>query len=238
MKNLSPKDIDVVILCGGKGERLRTVVADKPKSMADVEGRPFLDLVIDYVASFGFLRFILCAGYLGDQIEQYYGKKSDKRIIISNEEISLGTGGAIKNVSQLIESNPFIVMNGDSYCLLDFQNFVDDYFRKEARHEVVLNQPSDRKDVGLVKLGPKLEVTSFVEEGIPSGQDVASAGIYLFDKEILDIIPNKRCSLEHDILPALIGKRFYGYLTEAPCFDIGTPERYLQFLQNRARIGC
>lgn len=223
MTNLSPKDINVVILCGGKGERLRTVVADRPKSLADVGGKSFLDLLIDHTAGFGFLRFILCTGYLGEQVEKYSTKKNDVRIIISHEETPLGTGGAIINASALIDSNPFIVMNGDSYCPIDFRNFVADYSRKNALHEIVLTQPSNRKDVDLVELDSRLEVTSLTGT-------LPNVGIYLFDKDILGRIPNRPCSLEHDILPTLIGNGFYGYLTNEVCFDIGTPERYLSFI--------
>lgn len=213
--DLEPKNIDVVILCGGKGERLRTVVTDRPKPMAEINGKPFLDLLIDYTASFGFLKFILCAGYLGNQIEQYYSGKS---VIISREEIPLGTGGAIKNASCHIESTPFMVMNGDSYCPINFKDFVNDYSRKNAHYEIVLTQPDDRKDVGLVEINQRLEVTSFTGT-------LPNAGIYLLDNNMLNRIPDGQCSLESDILPTLIGKYFYGYLTSETCYDIGTPER-------------
>ena len=221
--NLEPKNTDVIILCGGKGERLQSLVSDKPKPLADVNGKPFLDFLIDHAASFGFLRFILCTGYLGKQVEKYSTKKNGVRILISHEETPLGTGGAIKNASALIENNPFMVLNGDSYCPMDFRDFVDDYSRKNARYEMVLTQPNDRKDVGLVTLNPRMEVTS------PTGT-LPNAGIYLFDRDILNRIPNRPCSLEHDILPTLIGNGFFGYLTKEDCFDIGTPERYLSFI--------
>lgn len=69
--------IDVVILCGGMGKRLKTVVGGQPKSMAEIKDKPFLDILIDYVTSFGFKRFILCtgSGYLGNVIKEYFQKK-------------------------------------------------------------------------------------------------------------------------------------------------------------------
>lgn len=221
-KTLTTEKIDVVILCGGKGERLRKIVSDRPKPLAEINGKPFLDLIIDHAMSHGFLKFILCTGYMGEQIEQYYSEKS---IVISHEENPLGTGGAIKNASNFIESSPFMVLNGDSICRINFQDFVDDYSRKNAHYEIVLTQPSDRKDVGLVTVNPRLEVTSFTGT-------LPNAGIYLFDNDILNRIPNRPCSLENDILPILIGKNFYGYLTNETCCDIGTPERYLSFIMS------
>lgn len=236
-KNLSTAEIDVVILCGGKGERLQLAISDRPKSLADIGGRPFLDLILEYAVGFGFLRFILCTGYLGQQIEDYCAKKIKPRIFISREETPLGTGGAIKNAADFIRSNPFLVLNGDTYCPMDPVDLINDYSQKNARHEVVVVEQRGRRDIGRIRLGQNREVVSFVEKEDLFERGLANAGIYLFDSEVLDIIPNRQSSLERDILPVLIGKDFYGYPTDAKCFDIGTPERYLQFLKNRGRIG-
>jgi len=119
---LDASKIDVAILCGGLGTRLKNVINDRPKSMAEINGTPFLDLLIDHIAKFGFKHFILCTGHMGETIEnRYAGKKPAINIEISREIQPLGTGGALKNGSQLITSNPFLVVNGDSFCAVDLK---------------------------------------------------------------------------------------------------------------------
>ena len=91
---LTPGKIDVVLLCGGFGTRLKTVVHDRPKPMAEINDRPFLDILIDYVSDYGFKRFILCTGHKGDVIRKYYEAKNTQKIFLFSEEKEpLGTGG-------------------------------------------------------------------------------------------------------------------------------------------------
>ena len=94
---------DVVILCGGAGTRLSAVVADRPKPMAEMNQRPFLDILIDYFAAFGLKRFILCAGHMSQVIKDHYSKKEGSlKFIISEEKTPLGTaGGASKKHKNL-----------------------------------------------------------------------------------------------------------------------------------------
>ena len=90
--------INVLILCGGFGTRLKGVCKVTPKSMVEIHGRPFLDILIQYVSSFGFRRFVLCTGFKSEAIEQYFNEKSDgNTYIISKEPEPLGTGGGIQN---------------------------------------------------------------------------------------------------------------------------------------------
>ena len=98
MDQIVIQDIDVVVLCGGLGERLRGVLGNYPKPMVEINGSPFLDILIHYVAGYGFTRFILCTGYRSDLIKRYYkDKRTGFTVLISNEERPLGTAGAIKN---------------------------------------------------------------------------------------------------------------------------------------------
>ena len=81
MQFLKPDAIDVVILCGGVGARLGAEMEGRPKPMVDINGKPFLDILIEYVSSFGFNRFILCTGYKSKFIEDYYRKKKNHRAV-------------------------------------------------------------------------------------------------------------------------------------------------------------
>lgn len=229
MKNtVKREETDVVILCGGKGKRLQSLINDRPKALADINGHPFLDILINYVARFRFKRFILCTGYMGNLIKQYYHKRNDHlTFILSEEKNPLGTAGAIYNAEAVIKSNPFLVMNSDSFCQLDFNKFIDFHISKKALNSIVLVKAKESKSYGMVRLGNAQQVIAFDEKPKSPHHEFINAGIYLLSKNILSLIPpNKKFSLEYDILPKIINKSFFGYTTNRRFIDIGTPEKY------------
>jgi len=229
MSNIfSPEKIDVLILCGGRGKRLREIIKDRPKPMSDINGRPFLDVLIDYVARSGFRRFLLCAGYKGEIIKRYYSYKCRPlNISILKESKPLGTAGAIKNAESKIKSNPFLVMNGDSFCSLDLRKFINFHKEKKARFSMVLVKTETSKDYGVVDIDSSKRIISFNEKSRAKRGDLINAGIYLFRRRILSVIEaKKRLSLEYDIFPKIVAEGFYGYVTTAKFIDIGTPDRY------------
>lgn len=219
--------IDVIILCGGMGTRLQGVLDDKPKPMADFQNRPFLDLLIDYVGNFGFRRFILCSGYKGNLIKEYFEKKEDgKTYVISQETSPLGTAGAIKHAELLIKSDVFLTMNGDSFCPIDLNSFLKFHCSKNALASASLAPMEDARDFGGVTLGENDEIIHFNEKAdtYPSGW--VNAGIYLFNKNVLNHIQSgKQVSLEQEVFPTLMGKGLFGFTSRSQLLDIGTPER-------------
>lgn len=220
--------IDVVLLCGGKGKRLKSVVSDRPKPMAEINGRPFLDILIEYVANFGFKRFILCTGYMGNVIKRYYQNRKDNlEILFSKEEGPLDTGGAIKNAGSLIRSSPFLVMNGDSFCKINLNEFVNFHLSKNALVSIAATNRGNNNDCGVITLNDSQRIIKFSEKTIGYKNNFINAGIYLFLKAILSLMPAGRSlSLEKDFFPAFINKEVYGYITQERLIDIGTPERY------------
>ena len=229
MDGLEIKDIDVLILCGGLGSRLRPVLNGQPKAMARIGNRFFLDILIDYTAAFGFRRFILCIGYLGDLLKQYYqSRKLPFEVVFSEEKALLGTAGALKNARGCIRSSHFLVINGDSICRVDLKDFLGFHICKNALISIVLTAISrDGKEYGVVRLGDFDRISGFNEKPLKAKGNLVSAGIYLFQKEALGLIPlNKEYSLEKDLFPKVINKNFYGYITKEEVVDIGTPQRY------------
>lgn len=227
MQLLKPDKIDVVILCGGVGARLGCEAEGNPKSMVDINGRPFLDILIEYVSSFGFIRFILCTGYKSDFIEDYYLKKDTAvQFLISEEKTPLGTGGAIKNAEPLIKSDRIFALNGDSLCHTSFKKLQEFHQKKKSRLSLVLTKVKKPKDFGTVRLSETNEILGFAEK-IPSDKPAyVNSGIYLFETNLLsEIPPGENVSLEYDFFPSLVGKGMYGYVVKAKLFDIGTPER-------------
>lgn len=224
------KKIDVVILSGGQGIRMRKVIRDRPKPMVEINQRPFLDTVINYVWKYGFRRFILCVGYMAEVIQSYYIKKAGpQEILFSYEDKPLGTGGAVKNAEKLILSNPFLVMNGDSFCAVDLLQFFGFHLKKGALVSIVVAGAEDSEDYGLVTMDNSGRIMRFAEKEREREKAFINAGIYLFKKDILSLIPAPaRYSLERDLFPKLVGQEFYGHITEEELIDIGTPERYEQ----------
>lgn len=226
---MHPKDIDVVILCGGLGTRLRRVVNDRPKPMAEINKRPFLDILIDNVSGYGFTRFILCTGYKGYVIRKYYESRHlPLTIQVSEEKEPLGTAGGIKHAESLIKSRFFLAMNGDSFCKLNILDFLDFHAYKKAFASVALVLKEKSVDCGVVRLNETNQIVSFHEKIEMNNNSLVNAGIYLFNKEVLSLIPTDRnSSLESDLFPNLIrNKGIYGFNTNQQLIDIGTPERY------------
>jgi len=223
-----PPNTDVLILCGGKGRRIQSVAKGRPKSMIDINGVPFLDILIDYVENFGFKRVVLCIGYMGDFIKRYYsGRESKLDIVFSEEKELLGTAGAIKNAEPVIKSAQFLVLNGDSFCRIDLKDFLRFHIEKHAGCSMVLTKIENSRDYGFVSLNETGEITAFNEKSKNGNDGFINAGIYAISKEILPLIPeDKEFSLEKQLFPGIVNRRFYGYITERPLIDIGVPERY------------
>lgn len=221
------KNIDVVILSGGQGSRLRELISDRPKPMAEIDSRPFLDILMEYVAGFGFRRFIVCTGYMSDVIRKYYsGRDLPYEVVISNEDKPLGTGGAVKNSESLIRSSNILLMNGDSFCPLDLNGFVKFHTDKQSELSLTLVKVDDARDYGTVVIDESNRIVAFAEKKSKKS-GLVNAGVYIINRSALSLIPpNTFYSLEHDLFPMLINRNFFGYITKEMFIDIGTPERF------------
>jgi D-glycero-alpha-D-manno-heptose 1-phosphate guanylyltransferase len=221
--------ITCVILAGGRGSRLSSVVSDRPKVLAEVHGRPFLTYLLDQLISAGAKQVVLCTGYMADEIEKQIGAVyKSLKINYSREDKPLGTAGAIRNVLlQYTCSEVLIVMNGDSFVEVDFKAYLRWYFEKDRKAALLLTYVMDTKRYGLVNVADDDAVVSFVEKGENAGEGFVNAGVYIVHKDMLTLIPlHTFYSLEQDLLPALIGSDVYGYRCRGKFIDIGTPESY------------
>jgi NDP-sugar pyrophosphorylase family protein len=224
------RKIDIIILCGGLGKRLRPVFGG-PKVLAIIGEKTFLDILIDNLLMHGFKNIILSVGYLKEQIKNYfnydYNKSHDCLITFSEEEEPLGTGGALKKAKTRIISNPFMVINGDSICKVNFRSFIEFHIEKKALLSMVLVHSNKTQDYGSVSLDDLQKITDFNEKIAGKSDNLINAGIYLIKKDIFSYMPEqKKFSLEYELFPKIIKNRCYGFLTESELIDIGTPERY------------
>jgi len=222
------KDTTAVILAGGLGTRLREVVADRPKVLAEVNGRPFLACLLDRLAEVGIRRVVLCTGYMADLVRDTFGNQyRDMALLYSREESPLGTGGALRLALPLINSDPVLVMNGDSFCDVDLGLFARQHATASTLGSLVLVQVEDIARYGAVDVDEAGRIVSFMEKGSKNGKGVINAGIYLLARKIIETIqPGKTVSLEQEIFPRLIGEGLSGFLHPSRFIDIGIPSDY------------
>ena len=220
-----------IILAGGLGTRLRAVVEDRPKVLAEVNGHPFLQYLLDQLIDWQIQDVVLCTGYLGDQIESHFGRQyRNLRLHYSQEHQPLGTAGALRLAVALTEADTLLVLNGDSYCAADFEAFWHWYGKQDPDAALLLVNLADTRRFGRVQVSADGQIERFDEKDeSASGAGMVNTGIYLIKRHLIENIPDiSPRSLEREVFPTWIGKRFYAYMTDCPFLDIGTPESYSQ----------
>jgi NDP-sugar pyrophosphorylase family protein len=221
---------DAIVLCGGAGLRLRSVTGNNaPKAMAQVAGRPFMELLFLQLKSHGFSRVILSVGYQQDVIRGHFGASAfGLEVAYSSESSPLGTGGALGQAAQFLATDDALVMNGDSYTDIDLESLVDAHRSEHADLTVAL-VPGTMADAGSVLLDEQGRITTFAEKNFVQGARYRSAGIYMIGKHLLADLPKDQpISLEQQLFPSWIqaGRNIRGFIHPGTCIDIGTPERY------------
>lgn len=224
-------DCDIIILCGGLGTRLQSVVMDRPKPMAEIHGRPFVSLIVEHFLRHGARRFIFSTGHRGEVIEEWFGRhRGSYETMFIRDPAPLGTGGALAQAMTLVRSNPLLVLNGDSLCEIDPARLLRFHALKRARATIALTHQEDRQDTGTVMLGEDDRVLSMVEKPRVRATGYDNAGIYVFDRAVSSLFPPKSpWSLERDLFPQLVTQGFYGFVTASSLYDIGTPDRLARF---------
>src|SRR5262245_38617353 len=169
-ETIASADIPAFVLCGGLGTRLRSVISDRPKSMALVAGVPFLEIILRQLRASGIHEIVLGTGYLGDQIEDYFrgGDQLDLSIRYSREQEPLGTGGAVKLAEGLL-GDPLLVLNGDSYTDWVLADLLQVYREKQAAAAMALQSVPDVSRYGSVGVDDDRRVIEFVEKGARVG---------------------------------------------------------------------
>lgn len=223
------------VLCGGLGTRLRDAVADVPKVLAPIAGRPFLDLFIGALHRGGIRRIVLLAGHLADQVEAHVRGPlrrafPDIEVQISIEPAPLGTAGALAHARQLVDGT-FLLLNGDTYIELDAGAMVAAHRRTGALVTIAAVSVPDAGRYGALDVTGDGRVRGFREKGV-AGPGQVNAGIYVLEPRVLDAIPAGRAvSLERETLPALLAAREPVHAMPLPgsFVDIGTPESWSAF---------
>ncbi|MES2960918.1 MAG: D-glycero-beta-D-manno-heptose 1,7-bisphosphate 7-phosphatase [Pseudomonadota bacterium] len=234
--------MQAIILAGGFGTRLQSVVKDVPKPLADISGQPFLAYLLQNLKNYGVKKAVISVGYLQEKIIEYFGDSFlGIEIAYATEDKPLGTGGAIKNSLKFIDKNqPVIVLNGDSFLQVDYQKLLAAHQKNPT---LVLRKMDDCSRYGRVIFDDNFLITAFEEKSGETKPGFINGGIYVLDPEIFDNynLPES-FSFEVDFLmknlPQLEPQAF---IADEYFIDIGIPDDYAkaqkdlpQLLKNKA----
>lgn len=226
--------MEAILLAGGLGTRLRSVVSDRPKPMALIQDKPFMEYVIRELAGQGIKKIIFAVGYKGSMVEEYFqgGEGLGVETAYAYEETLLGTGGAIKNAAKFMAGEQVLVLNADTFYRMDYSRLVRLREEKGLDMALVLREVEDVSRYGQAVLEDG-RLTGFNEKTSDSRPGTINGGVYLMTRELIDGIPEGKVSLENDMIPRWLkeGKGLGGFVNDGYFIDIGVPEDYYRFIE-------
>ena len=218
--------MECVVLAGGKGTRLRSVVSDLPKCMAPVAGRPFLAWLLDDLREAGFDHIILSLGYKHEAVEAWVATRPDRdSITYVVEEEPLGTGGGVRLALRQAREDAVFILNGDTFFGVDYPAMQAFHRQSGAQATLALKPLRDFDRYGEVTLDGEGRITAFREKR-PCAEGLINGGVYLLQRDALAEMP-ERFSLEKDYFePKAESAGLAGFRSEGYFIDIGIPADY------------
>ena len=220
-ESLKSNKLDLVILVGGKGTRIKQYLRGLPKPMVKFNNKHFLQYILNVFCKYHFRRIFLLTGYKNSIIFKKFHNRSFNFIktICLKEKKIMGTGGALNNIKKKV--NDFILINGDTIFNINLLKLVHS-LKKNKFGSIALLNNSKQESFKLNNLVLKNNIVKYTTKG-----NLMNGGIYYFKKKIFKYIPNKNCSLENDILPELINKKkINGKIFNNFFIDIGTKDYF------------
>jgi D-glycero-alpha-D-manno-heptose 1-phosphate guanylyltransferase len=227
---LDPGDVDAIVLAGGFGTRLRSVVTDLPKPMAPVAGRPFLEHVLWGLSRQGVRRAVLSVGYLHEKIVGHFGPRFENlALTYVVEDTPLGTGGAIAAALPHCHSEAVLVLNGDTWLDLPLAPLLA-LWRAHREPVIVAREVPDVSRYGALDVDGQASgrrVLRFAEKG-RSGPGLINAGVYLLPNDVFGgRPPASPFAFEAGFLAPLVASASVrAFVCSGEFIDIGVPEDY------------
>lgn len=227
-----------VIMAGGEGTRLRPLTSNQPKPMVPVANRPIMEHIIRLLRRHDITDVVGTLAFLASVIRNYFGDGSDLGVNLSyaTEETPLGTAGSVRNAAELLDER-FIVISGDALTDIDLTQVLKHHDESGALGTVVLARVENPLEFGIVILEEDGKIERFLEK--PGwGQvfsDTINTGIYVFEPEIFDYIPEEGPSdFSDDVFPKLLetGAPLFGCVMDGYWCDVGNLESYLKVHQD------
>ncbi len=220
--------LEAVILAGGMGTRLRSVITDVPKPMAPIAGRPFLSYILDDLQAQGIKRVILCTGYKHEVVENHYQDSyKGMEIVYSIEDTPLGTGGAIRKALGQVKAPQVIILNGDTMFRADLIEMREFHTGNGADMTIALKKMEDSQRYGVVETADN-KVVRFCEKTESKAGSI-NGGIYMLNKTMfpeLEKLPEKFSFEKEFMEPSYKDINMMAYESDAYFIDIGIPEDY------------
>ncbi len=215
-----------VILAGGLGTRVRPALAGVPKALVPVQGKPFLSLLLDQLADADVSRIVICAGHLGDPIEELVrGRRHGPPIVISRDEWPMGSGGALRRALPYLTAESLLVSHGDTYLDTDLSAFHHWSERQPHEASLLVNRVENCARFDTLELDLSGRILSMHPPRGVRRPGWVSAGISVLPRSWVESLPvDIPLSLEYDILPYWIDRGIGGYCVRAPFLDMGSPE--------------
>ncbi len=221
---------EAIILAGGFGTRLQSVVSDVPKPMAPINNFPFLNYIFDYLKFFKIEHVVLSTGYLSEKISEYY-KDEFKGIKISytKEESPLGTGGGIRLAMEKCSTQNILVLNGDSFFDVDLQAYYPLHAQFNSDCTLALRKVSNASRYGTIKLSDTSAINEFKEKDGVEQEGLINGGVYILNRNLFlsQTKPDIAFSIEKDFFENRINElHIFGFKYDGYFIDIGVPEDY------------
>lgn len=232
-----PKVRKAIILAGGQGTKLRPYTYEIPKSLLPVKGKPLLEYLINNLKKNNILDLVICVGYLGKKIKDYFGdgKRFGVNINYVEETSPLKTGGALLKAEKYINNHPFLVIHGDILTDLSFIDLINFHKNQKTLATIALTTVDQPKKYGQLKLHGARLTNFYNQADIKKVEShLINCGIYIFEPEIFNCFPkNKTAFMLEDVIKNIINqKKVAGFVFEGKWFDVGTPENYEEAIRN------
>jgi len=228
--------MQAIILAGGKGTRLKPYTTILPKPLMPIHDIPILEVVIRQLKKAGFKKITMAVGHLAELIEAFFGNgdKWELDISYSREDVPLGTAGPLALLKDLEDT--FLVMNGDVLSDLDYTDLVRFHRRQNAMATIAMYDKEVKIDLGILKTNEYHEIYDYIEKPTLSHQ--VSMGIYVFDKQVMNYIPEGKYFDLPDLIHALIKakEKIVGYHFKGYWRDIGRREDYEQAVEEFEKL--